>query len=59
MPQILLMAIGCVVGMLIMGLRMYGKLDAGVVIWPCPAGAFAMVLFAANIAANSTNMPRR
>lgn len=59
MPQLGLMALGCAVGMTFMGLRMYGRLEPDLVIWPCALGALAMVLFAANTAATFVISPRR
>lgn len=50
-PQIALMAAGCAVGMLFMGLRMYGHVEPEVVLWPCIVGAIGMGVFAANSAA--------
>lgn len=50
-PQIILMTVGSALGMLYMGLRMYGHVDAEVVVWPCLVGAFGMVIFAINAAA--------
>lgn len=50
-PQIVLMATGCALGMLFMGLRMYGHIGADVVLWPCVIGSIGMVLFATNAGA--------
>jgi heme/copper-type cytochrome/quinol oxidase subunit 1 len=59
MPQVALMSLACAVGMVFMGLRMYGRLEPGFVLWPCLAGATAMALFAINTAATFANSPRR
>lgn len=57
LPQVLLMATGCAVGMLFMGLRMYGHVDATVVLWPCLVAASGMVMFAVNTAATFLHLP--
>lgn len=51
LPQIALMAVGCAIGMLFMGLRMYGHMEPEAVLWPCLLGAAGMALFAINSAA--------
>lgn len=58
LPQVALMAIACMVGMLFMGLRMYGRLEPDVVLWPCLMGTAAMMLFATNTAVTFANSPR-
>lgn len=59
MPQVVLIAAGCAIGMVFMGLRMYGHIEPEAVLWPCVAGAIAMMAFAANatatFATNSRN----
>lgn len=59
MPQVALMSLACAVGMIFMGLRMYGRLESSVVLWPCLAGAVAMALFAANTGGTFANSFRR
>ncbi len=59
MPQVVLMALACLLGMVFMGLRMYGRLDPDVIVWPCLAGAVAMVIFVTNTAATFANSLRR
>ena len=51
LPQLGLMTVGSGVGMLFMGLRMYGHLEPEAVIWPCLVGGIGMLLFAVNAAA--------
>lgn len=59
MPQIGLMAVGCALGMLFMGLRMYGHVEPEVVLWPCLAGAIGMGMFAVNSAATFAEFGRK
>ena len=58
LPQIALMAVGCAIGMLFMGLRMYGHMEPEAVLWPCLLGAAGMALFAINSAATFAGKPR-
>ncbi len=55
MPQVGLMAVGCALGILFMGLRMYGHIEPEVVVWPTVIGAIGMVIFSANSAATFLN----
>ncbi len=55
-PQLGLMTVGCAVGMVFMGLRMYGHLEPEAVLWPCLVGAAGMILFAINTAATFVNL---
>lgn len=57
MVQIGVMAIGCAIGMLFMGMRMYGHLDSALVLWPCLLGAAGMGLFAVNTFATFVRSP--
>lgn len=57
MPQIVLMAAGCAVGMLFMGLRMYGHVEPEAVFWSCLVGAVGMGIFSVNTAATFATFP--
>ena len=59
LPQIGLMAVGCALGMLFMGLTMYGHVEPEVVLWPCVIGAVGMGIFAANSAATFAEFSRQ
>lgn len=57
MVQIGVMAIGCAIGMLFMGMRTCGHLDSALVLWPCLLGAAGMGLFAVNTFATFVRSP--
>lgn len=59
MPQLMLMLLGCGIGMVFMGLRMYGHIEPDVVLWPCALGAVGMLIFAVNTAVTFALEPRQ
>lgn len=51
LPQVVLVTVGCGLGMFVMGLRAYGHVEASAAFMPCLLGAVGLLLFALNTAA--------